>query len=46
MFSIVLLVKMPINITILVPKAPTNYDSDDLILKLLTRVQGLAIKKY
>lgn len=45
MFSIELLVKTPVNITVLVPKVPTNCDSDDLILKLLIRVQGLATKK-
>lgn len=45
MFSIELLVKRPVNITVLVPKVPTNCDSDNLILKLLIRVQGLATKK-
>lgn len=34
---------MPINIIILVPKAPTKYDSDNLILKL-SRVQDLVTK--
>lgn len=42
-FSVVLLVKMPINI-ILIPKAPINCNSDDLMLKMLTSVQGLAVK--
>jgi len=38
-----LLVNMPVNIKILIPKAPTIYSPDDLLLKMMASVQGLAI---